>query len=547
MSLSGDLKTLDLANLLQNLETHRQSGVLTVESGEDTAHMYFSEGCLTLFSREERVGLMGLLLASGTITEEQHAEARKKRRRSRKSLGEVLIQTGSLEEGVLEQVANARLVDEACELVTAKRGSFSFQAGGIPRGMFDPEERRLKMVLHPGPLLMEAARRDDHWQLIRQRVPSVSAHFVAQGRPRGLEPAAEALAAQVLPLLDGSNSVAEVVDAFAHRRFEVHQLLSDLVEARTIRAVGPDEWLELISAARRSDLERAERLLERALSANPHHIDLLTEEVALAEDVDQLERAVDALKMVIHLAAESGDNERARRELERARELAPDEPSFLERAVKLALEDGDRTAAVRDGLTLVELWRKPGLHAKAATLLTELLAAQPDDPDLLFELSRSRADCGDLAGAVEPLFDRGEALLSSGDEQGARRSFEDVCRLDPSHEQAREQLGFIERGDATRARARRALRWKRFKSAVVFVLLASLCANELLAQYALIEAGSRVSRERLIEAERYDEAARSYAQVLERFPASLTARWSVQRRLQDLALKGGTPDQRSDS
>ena len=541
MSLSGDLSTLELADLLQNLETHQKSGVLTVESEEDAAHLFFKDGCLALFARKDRAGLMEVLIASGTICEEDYALASKKRRRTGKSLGEVLVKLGVIDRETLLEIARARLLDEACELVTAKRGAFRFSAGGIPRGLFDPEERCLELRLKAGPLLLEAARREDHWQLIRQRVPSDGAHFVAKGQPRGLSTGAEALAAEVLPLLDGSHSVTEVVAAFPHRRFEVYQLLSDLAEERTIRAVGPDEWLSLIAEARGTDKARAERLLERALSANPHHIDLLTQEVALAQDLDEMERAVDALKMVIHLAFESGDVGRARRELARGRQLAPGETAFLERSVRLSLEDGDSAAAVRDGLSLVELWRKPGLHARAVELLEQLLAACPNDERILFSLAQSRADCGDLVGAVQPLMAHGHGQLATGDDAGAQRTFRQVCKLDPRHAGAKEQLAAIERGDITKARARRSKRWQRAKFGFVLAILLGCFVVECLARGALIEVESTIARERMIEEGRYDEAAERYAVVIDRFPASLTAQWNVRRHLADLALKGGKP------
>jgi len=145
MSLSGDLSTLELADLLQNLEIHKRTGLLTIEEDEGPSHLYFQDGCLALFAREDRAELMTVLVASGTITAEELATARKKRRRTKRSLGEVLVQIGALDAETLQAVASSRLLDEACELVAAKRGAFTLHAGGIPRGVFDPEERRLDL------------------------------------------------------------------------------------------------------------------------------------------------------------------------------------------------------------------------------------------------------------------------------------------------------------------------------------------------------------------------------------------------------------------
>ncbi len=50
MSLSGDLATLELADLLQNIEIHKRSGVLSVEREEETAKLYFEDGSLELLT-----------------------------------------------------------------------------------------------------------------------------------------------------------------------------------------------------------------------------------------------------------------------------------------------------------------------------------------------------------------------------------------------------------------------------------------------------------------------------------------------------------------
>ena len=46
--------------------------------------------------------------------------------------------------------------------------------------MFDPEERHLELALAVEPLLLEAARRADHWRLIRTALPSDGLHFIAE-------------------------------------------------------------------------------------------------------------------------------------------------------------------------------------------------------------------------------------------------------------------------------------------------------------------------------------------------------------------------------
>ena len=90
MSLQGDLSTLDLSGLLQNLETQSKSGLLSIEGPAGTTQLYFDEGQLSLLAVEGRPSLMTVLLASGAIREKDLKAAQRKRRRTKKSLGEVL-------------------------------------------------------------------------------------------------------------------------------------------------------------------------------------------------------------------------------------------------------------------------------------------------------------------------------------------------------------------------------------------------------------------------------------------------------------------------
>ena len=54
MPLSGDVRSLALASVLQNLAAERKTGTLAIEQGERRIHLWFEQGTLRL------VGLEGL-------------------------------------------------------------------------------------------------------------------------------------------------------------------------------------------------------------------------------------------------------------------------------------------------------------------------------------------------------------------------------------------------------------------------------------------------------------------------------------------------------
>ena len=126
MGVQGDLGTLELSDLLQNLELHKKSGTLVVQTETDSASFYFDEGRLTLFGAPDRPSLMEVLVGSGLVTAEGLDRARKKRKRTRKSLGEVLVELEEVDHEALVELARSRLLSDTCEVIVSTYGEFQF-------------------------------------------------------------------------------------------------------------------------------------------------------------------------------------------------------------------------------------------------------------------------------------------------------------------------------------------------------------------------------------------------------------------------------------
>ena len=332
MSLQGDLSTLDFAGLFQNIEAAKKSGLLTVQANQGETKLYFHQGKLALITYVGRPDLEEILVASGAVSARELEVAKKKKRGSKRTLVEILPAMKVIEQAQLASMAAARMTGEACELINAGGGAFVFTEGAIPRGLFDPEERALGITLPAGPLLLEAARRTDHWKMIRERVPSDSTHYVLAREPRKPKDASQAqVLEQMIPLLDGSRAVTEIVGAFPHRRFEAYQVLADLAEAQAIRLAAATEMNKLIQELTRHDRERAMVLLERGLAANPRNLNLLCTKALLAEELGDLEQASEALKVAVHLQLEAGSTSDARKGVVRLKDRGPEDPFVWER------------------------------------------------------------------------------------------------------------------------------------------------------------------------------------------------------------------------
>jgi len=469
MGLSGDLSTLDLASLFQNLEGAQKTGLLRVRDGDEPTDLYFEAGKLALITWPGRAGLGEYLAESGAVAPVALESARKQRRRGQ-GVAAALVAAGAIGEGELARIATARLVDDACELLAAGAKQFEFAEDERPPASFDRDERALRLALPASPLLLESARRSDHWVAIREHLPSDSTHYLVVQPPRNSgDRERDAFVASVLELLDGTRTVREVVARFPARRFDVHQLLGKLASRQRIRPIGaPDLEKRALEIARR-DRPRALALLERGLAEYPRHLGLLAAKAQLAERAGARDQASEALKLVVHLQLENGENEHARATLGRLRKLDRDDPFAWERSFEIALEERCRKDAFAHGRRLVELYEGPGLHKKVASVHERLIEVFGETWELVRELARARAAGGEREAAVQGLEDHASAMIAAESYPQASRAYEEALAIAPGRKKTKEALEDVRSGDLARRRAR----WRRCRrlAALAFVTL----------------------------------------------------------------------------
>ncbi len=534
MGFYGDLSSILLGDLFKNFEGSRRTGTLTVKGSQGVAHIYFQDGKIALFSVPERPSFADRLVAYRVVTGEQ--VARSKRRG--KSLGESLVASKAISEQDLKEAAEAVLFEDVCNLLTTAEGKFRFTEGKPPARVFDPEERRLALALTVDPLLLEAARRADHWTLIRKLIPSDTVHFVTQPGaqcPADMEDLP--LGKKILRALDGSRDVREAVELFPGRRFDAYLAVARLVKERLVRAAEGDEIIHTVSTLAKDEPKRAREILARALEAEPQHIGLLTLEARLAEQLKDKDGAAAALKMVAHLRLEAGDREKGRKLLAKGIELVPEDTSLWERLITLELQEKRIPEAVEAGMKLVKLYRAPGLHAKARDVLKRLVDVDAESVELRQELARSQVDAGDSKGAVKSLTRVGKRYVAQERYADARKIYKSILSYDSSSADARRCIELIDTESYQLRRIRFRRITKRVGVAVGLSVLLLILFYEGRARIEFVHATTEVSREKLIEKRRYEKAIELFERVAERNPYTATTLFDVRRRLMDIRSK----------
>ena len=536
MGLQGDLATLDLTGLFQNLESARKSGVLTIQDGRDVSRLFFLSGKLAAIAYPDRPTLADFLVAARIVGADEIERAGGRRRR--RSLGKLLVEAGLVEEDRLIAFATARLTDDACELLSTRAGRFEFVEGGAPAGGFDADEIALGVALAAGPLLLEAARRADHWTMIRERIPSDSAHYELARQP-GKPASAEAaeLLPQVARLLDGTLSVGEIAAHFPHRRFEVYELLAELAATRTIRLCDHGELAKRVLELARRDKNRAWELLARGLELDPRDLSLLSAKAQLAEARGDREQACEALKLVAHLELERDGRAGARAALDRLKKLDGDDPFVWEKSFELALEDGRDDDALADGRRLVELYRGPGLDKKAAAVIERLFAIGGQSWDLVREFAQLRVAARDVKGAVRVLEDYGKARLREEAYPLARRAYDEILALEPNSRRAKQVVEEIASGALAAKRAKwRKIRRRALLAGICLVLIPWI-AYESFARAAYMDATRAMLRERWIEQGRFDDAIAAFRDVGDSYGWATVSMYEVDETIAALEAK----------
>ncbi len=535
MSFFGDLSSISLTNLLQNLESNGQTGTLSFGGTRQKAWVFLHQGKVAMFAREGRPELMESLVACGVLTAHQLETVRSRRRGSRRSLVETAIELRYSDAATIRQAAHAILVDDLCDLIMTAEGEFRFTEGGAPARIFDPEERALGISIAASPLLLEAASRSDHWKIARAAIPADSVRFLSPREPMiPAEVEDQELAVQILEQLDGTRDVAEVLARFPGRRLQAFQVLAALVRSHAVQAVEADGLLAIAAMIGGKDPRRARQMLAQALKSQPNHLGLLSLEAQLAAQMNDRAGAANSYKLIAHLKFQSGEAAEGKRLLQKARELAPGDTSIWERLLDLEIDQGNADIAVATGMQLVKLHRAPGLHGKACEVLERLVDLVPTSTDLRTELAQSQVDAGNPQAAVRSLSRQGKLLIGRGEYKDARRLLGVVLEIDPQNGEAKRCIVSLDSKAYQRRKERMRRVARRIAALLVMALLGSVLGLDLRARWELAEASTGILRDRLIEGRRYGEAIARYREVEERHPYTPTSLWEIRQRIRVL-------------
>jgi tetratricopeptide (TPR) repeat protein len=235
MAIKGSLKEASLPDVIQLLFLGRRTGCLALADRHNFGTIYLDEGQIvyaSIVNRRDRLG--DILMRNGQVTPEQLQQAIDAQQGDREhKLGEILVGKGVLTRAELEAYMRVQIEEAVYFLFTWTSGTFNFEAG------VRPEREDFLVRISPEALLLEGARRVDEWSLVEKKIPSfdlifsVDQQHIGQSAPE-LSPEQKRL----LPLIDGTRDVRQLVDESGMPEFDVGKALFGLITAGFAHRVG---------------------------------------------------------------------------------------------------------------------------------------------------------------------------------------------------------------------------------------------------------------------------------------------------------------------
>ena len=236
--LRGDLRVVPLAEVLQLLDVQEQSGVLTVERSGARVDIYFRRGRVdqAIASGVPDEFLLGRFVVDGEMMARADFETFLESRGSQggaRLIGQQMVKLGHLNDVDLKACLVRQSSELIYEILRWRHGRFRFSAGmELPPPVIDAA-----LGLDVEAVLMEGYRRVDEWHLIERAIDNFDVVFlrnedsVAQmGRGRLTR---EELA--VLELVNGKNTVKDIIRKSRMGSFEVSKMLYRLLSIKLVR------------------------------------------------------------------------------------------------------------------------------------------------------------------------------------------------------------------------------------------------------------------------------------------------------------------------
>ena len=465
MGFAGELTTIGLSEVFQNVAFNRLTGVLTVTERGRRAAVYLDDGMIHAFRPDADRTLDYVVIAERHHVAPSQAVHDAAKRRRRRTLKEGLRNVEGFDEVRYDAAVAASVKEEVILLFGWRNASFVFEETRPRDGTFDKEQLDCDIAIDPQTVAMEAARRVDEWETIAHQVDTDRDIFLPMEVT--LPDDATPVMREIVAKLDGTRDLSQIIEEVSYGRFEVLRVVATLSEQGIVVRATPEQLRELAHAAEeKREIHRAVRFLESALQMDGSNLEVREELVLLYERAGRRTEAANEYKRLGRAQAESGDLDSALESYGRAAALVPYEADALERIVNIHDARGDKGAFMRAGLRLAEALSTQALLEEALEVYRRLLEQDGNSVVLRESIAATYIKLHESGKAAKELLQLAQSAWQQQKFDRALHYYRNVLAVDRDCDEAALRIEEIERG---RAQMRRRASRRR-----IIVMLATL-------------------------------------------------------------------------
>jgi|GEM_PF-1382181 len=225
MPIEGDLRSLNLASVLQLIGQERLTGVLKLKKKSELVDIGFAEGEVTgaFYERGDNVDrLEAYLVRSGMLGKNVYELVDEIHNETKRPIMNIILEDRYLAKEEVERVIRFKVQEVFDELFLWTEGTFKFEQGSIiyPKSLI-----KIRMKTHG--LILEAARRIDEWPRIQGTFSSGDLVLHKVERPE-LKFTPSEREKRLLNLLDGHRSIDDLIEIDGLGKFNTYSILYKL-------------------------------------------------------------------------------------------------------------------------------------------------------------------------------------------------------------------------------------------------------------------------------------------------------------------------------
>lgn len=231
MGLSGNLRTMDLPEILQWVSRGRKTGTLRIERRSVQKQVMFQGGDIfSSTSNDPKEYLGQYLIREQLLSEEQLFKVLLRQEAQNLPLGVLLVDEGLLPQDALRRLLQVKAEESIYDLFLWPDGAFEFHEGDLPAAL------TVHVDLSVTDVVLEGIRRVDEWNRIRAVFPSARTTFRTTGVPLGESPEKKAL-----ELAAAGKTLAEISLELRRSEFDAATLLFELHAKGVLSVQDPGE------------------------------------------------------------------------------------------------------------------------------------------------------------------------------------------------------------------------------------------------------------------------------------------------------------------